>query len=187
MHPYRDYVIASFNANKPFDEFTVEQLAGDLFENPTIERKIASGYNRLNQITSEGGAQPGEYLAKYMADRVRNLGSVWMGATLGCAECHDHKFDPFTAKDFYRFGSFFADIKEQGKYEHGANGFAPFILLPTREQERELAKLERNKERDKRTRRKLRRDGWDVLVVWECESKDTERLTDRIVSFLNER
>lgn len=146
MHPYRDYVIAAFNDNKPFDQFTIEQLAGDLLDEPTIEQKIASGYNRLNQITSEGGAQPGEYIAKYMADRVRNLGAVWMGATLGCIECHDHKFDPFLTKDFYRFGAFFADIKEQGKYEHGKYGYAPFLRFPTPKQQRDLKKLTRRKD-----------------------------------------
>ena len=145
MHPYRDYVIAAFNDNMPFDTFTIEQLAGDLFDNPSIQQKIASGYNRLNQITSEGGAQPDEYLAKYMADRVRNLGAVWMGATLGCAECHDHKFDPYSTKDFYSFGAFFADIKEPGKYEHGNKSFAPLLRFPTRKEERLLNKLERQK------------------------------------------
>jgi len=141
MSPYRDYVIAAFNDNKPFDEFTIEQLAGDQFPKPTIEHQIASGYNRLNQITSEGGAQPKEYLAKYMADRVRNLGSAWMGATLGCAECHDHKFDPITTKNFYQFGAFFADIDEVGKYDHGGNAYAPVIYFPTKDEDVELAKL----------------------------------------------
>ncbi len=147
MHPYRDYVIAAFNDNMPYDTFAIEQLAGDLFENPSIQQQIASGYNRLNQITSEGGAQPDEYLAKYMADRVRNLGSVWMGATLGCAECHDHKFDPYSAKDFYSFGAFFADIKEPGKYAHGGNSFAPLLRFPTRKEERQLIKLEKEEGR----------------------------------------
>ncbi len=142
MSPYRDYVIAAFNDNKPFDQFTIEQIAGDQFPEPTSEQQIASGYNRLNQITSEGGAQPKEYLAKYMADRVRNLGSVWMGATLGCAECHDHKFDPITTKNFYQFGAFFADIEEVGKYDHGGTAYAPVIYFPTAEEEKRLAEFE---------------------------------------------
>ncbi len=145
MSPYRDYVIASFNDNKPFNEFTIEQLAGDLLPDPTTEQTIASGYNRLNQITSEGGAQPKEYLAKYMADRVRNLGSVWMGATLGCAECHDHKFDPFSTKNFYQFGAFFADIEEPGKYEHGSDFYAPVLFFPNADQEAAFAKLQEEK------------------------------------------
>lgn len=109
---YRDYVIESFNGNKRFDVFTREQLAGDLLPNATNEQKIASGYNRLLQTTQEGGSQPKEYIAKYAADRVRNVSEVWMGATMGCAECHDHKYDPYTAKDFYSMAAFFADVSE---------------------------------------------------------------------------
>ncbi|MBL4886281.1 MAG: PSD1 domain-containing protein [Planctomycetaceae bacterium] len=114
VSPYRDYVIQAFNNNKPFDQFTIEQLAGDLMPDATIEQKIASTYNRLNRASAEGGVQPKEYLAKYSADRVRTTGAVWLGSTFGCAECHDHKFDPFTTKDFYSFAAFFADIKELG-------------------------------------------------------------------------
>ena len=109
---FRDYVIRSFNANKPFDRFTIEQLAGDLVPSPTDETRIASGYNRLLQTTQEGGAQAKEYMAKYAADRVRNVSTVWLGATLGCAECHDHKYDPFTTREFYSLAAFFADVKE---------------------------------------------------------------------------
>ncbi len=110
---FRDYVINAFNANKRFDQFTIEQLAGDLLPNPTIEHRIASGYNRLLQTTEEGGAQPKEYTAKYAADRVRNASTVWLASTMGCCECHNHKFDPFTTKDFYSFSAFFADIQEK--------------------------------------------------------------------------
>lgn len=117
IFPYRDYVIDSFNRNKSFDQFTVEQLAGDLLPAPTTEQQIASGFNRLNMVTREGGAQPKEYLAKYAADRVRTVSMAWLGSTMGCAECHDHKFDPFTSKDFYQMEAFFADIKQWGVYE----------------------------------------------------------------------
>jgi len=112
--PYRDYVIEAFNENKPYDQFVVEQLAGDLIPGATDEQRVASGFNMLLQTTSEGGAQPKEYLAKYSADRVRNTSQIFLGATMGCAECHDHKFDPYTAKDFYSFAAFFADIQERG-------------------------------------------------------------------------
>ncbi|HEY7119022.1 MAG TPA: DUF1549 and DUF1553 domain-containing protein, partial [Tepidisphaeraceae bacterium] len=114
--PYRDYVINAFNANKPFDRFTIEQLAGDLLPHPTTEQLVATGFNRLNMVTREGGAQPREYLAKYTADRVRTVSTTWLGSTMGCCECHDHKFDPFTTKDFYSMGAFFADIKQWGVY-----------------------------------------------------------------------
>ena len=114
--PYRDYVINAFNRNLPFDQFTREQLAGDLLPGSTIEQRVGSGYNRLHRISGEGGIQDKEYFAKYAADRVRTTATVWMGSTLACAECHDHKFDPFTAKDFYRFAAIFADLKEKGAY-----------------------------------------------------------------------
>ncbi|MFM2003750.1 MAG: hypothetical protein RI963_3176 [Planctomycetota bacterium] len=137
VSPFRDYVIASFNANKPFDQFTIEQLAGDLLPDATREQRIASGYNRLGMMSAEGGVQDKEYLAKYMSERVRNATGTWLGITLGCAECHDHKFDPFSAKDFYRFGAFFADIKERGLYSgaHADGNWGPFIKVPTPDQE----------------------------------------------------
>ncbi|MES2466655.1 MAG: PSD1 and planctomycete cytochrome C domain-containing protein [Verrucomicrobiota bacterium] len=116
IFPYRDYVIDSYNNNKPFDQFTREQLAGDLLPHPTGEQLIATGFNRLNMVTREGGAQPGEYLAKYGADRTRVVGTAWLGSTFGCAECHDHKFDPISAKDFYSLQAFFADVKQWGVY-----------------------------------------------------------------------
>ena len=118
VFPYRDYVIKAFNENKPFDRFTMEQLAGDLLENPTDEQLIATGFLRLNLMTREGGAQPGEYLAKYMGDRIRALGGAWLGLTTGCAECHDHKFDPISAKDYYSLGAFFSDVRQWGVYQN---------------------------------------------------------------------
>ncbi|HTK78183.1 MAG TPA: DUF1549 domain-containing protein, partial [Gemmataceae bacterium] len=117
IFPYRDYVIDSFNKNKPFDRFTIEQLAGDLLPNPGDEQLIATGFNRLNMVTREGGAQPKEYLAKYAADRVRAVGAAWLGSTMGCCECHDHKFDPFSTRDFYSLAAFFADVKQWGVYQ----------------------------------------------------------------------
>lgn len=124
--PYRDYVINAINDNLPLDQFSREQLAGDLLENPTIEQQIASGYNRLLQTSHEGGVQPKEYMAIYAADRVRNFSAVWMAATMGCAQCHDHKYDPYTAKDFYSMAAFFADIDEAKHFSNGTNA------LPTR-------------------------------------------------------
>ena len=119
IFPYRDYVIKAFNTNKRFDQFTIEQLAGDLLPNPTPEQRIATGYNRLTMMTREGGAQPREYLAKYGAERVRAVGAAWFGSTFGCAECHDHKFDPIKTRDFYELQAFFADVKQWGSYYYG--------------------------------------------------------------------
>lgn len=121
ISPYRDYIINAFNKNLPFDQFTREQIAGDLLANPTQEQRVASGYNRLLQTTHEGGLQRAEYRAIYMADRVRNVSAVWMGATVGCAQCHDHKYDPYTAKDFHTLGAFFADIDDESHFTTGTN------------------------------------------------------------------
>jgi hypothetical protein len=117
--PYRDYVIDAFNLNVPLDRFTREQLAGDLVPNSGPDQKIASCYNRLLQTSHEGGVQAKEYLAIYAADHVRNLSAAWMGATVGCAQCHNHKFDPYTQKDFYSLAAFFADVDEE-KHLRGA-------------------------------------------------------------------
>ncbi|MEX2170316.1 MAG: PSD1 and planctomycete cytochrome C domain-containing protein [Pirellulales bacterium] len=129
ISPYRDYVINSLNANMPFDQFTREQLGGDLLPAPTIEQKVATGYNRLLQTSHEGGVQPKEYMAIYSADHVRNVSAVWMGGTVGCAQCHDHKFDPYTARDFYSLAAFFADVDENQHLQKGAD-VSPTLRVP---------------------------------------------------------
>jgi len=130
--PYRDYVIQSFNRNKPFDVFTREQLAGDLIPGGGLEQKVGSAFNRLLLTTEEGGAQTKDYESRYLTDRVRAGGAVWMGQTIGCAQCHDHKFDPISTRDFYAMGAFFADVREAiiGRREDG-------ILVPNPDQARE--------------------------------------------------
>ena len=141
--PYRDYVINAFNKNMPFDQFTREQIAGDLLPNPSLDQQIATAYNRLNKVTKEGGAQAGEYLAKYAADRVSNLSAVWLGSTLECAECHNHKYDPFSAEDFYTMAAFFADIEQVGVYKGGNNQkFSPEITILPPDKKKKLAELE---------------------------------------------
>src|ERR1035438_5062040 len=141
--PYRDYVLRAFRDNKPFDQFTREQLAGDLLPGATADQKAAAAYNRLNRASAEGGLQPNEYLAKYGADRVRTLSTVWLGSTMGCAECHDHKFDPFTNKDFYAMKAFFADIRETGQIaDRGRGAWGEKLPLPSEEQRLRLAALD---------------------------------------------
>ncbi|MFN9461858.1 MAG: PSD1 and planctomycete cytochrome C domain-containing protein [Planctomycetota bacterium] len=110
--PYRDYVIASFNTGKRFDRFTLEQIAGDLLPDSDQEALIGSAFNRLILSTEEGGAQPKDYEARMLADRVRAIGTVWLGQTTGCAQCHDHMYDPITSNVLYALGGFFADIQE---------------------------------------------------------------------------
>lgn len=116
VSPFRDWVINAFNDNMPFDQFTIEQVAGDLLPDATIDQQVAASFNRLGQSSSEGGIQDAEYIAKYQSERVRTTSTAWLGTTLACAECHDHKFDPYTAKDFYQFAAFFADILEKGAW-----------------------------------------------------------------------
>lgn len=112
VSPFRDYIIAAFNDNKPFDQMTIEHLAGDLLPNASVEQKVGSCFNKLLLTTDEGGAQAKDYEARYMEDRVRAVGTVWVAQTWMCAQCHDHKFDPTLSKDFYSMGAFFADIDE---------------------------------------------------------------------------
>ncbi|MDA0346820.1 MAG: PSD1 and planctomycete cytochrome C domain-containing protein [Verrucomicrobia bacterium] len=127
--PYRDWVVKSFNENKPFDQFTIEQIAGDLLPQPTIEQRLATGFNRCNPTTSEGGAIDEEYRAIYAKDRVETTATVFMGLTMGCASCHDHKFDPFTTKDFYKFSAFFNNF--DGPIMDGnAYDTRPVIAIP---------------------------------------------------------
>ena len=140
MWPWRDWVIDAFNRNMPFDRFTIEQLAGDLLPNATRDQKVATGFNRNNMINSEGGSIPEEFLVENVVDRVETVSQVWLGTTLGCARCHNHRYDPFTQRDFYRFFAYFNNIPENG-VDGAAGNTVPMIPLPTADQQRELERL----------------------------------------------
>ncbi len=140
MWPWRDWVIKAFNQNMPFDKFTIEQLAGDLLPNPTLDDKIATGFNRNNMVNFEGGAIPAEYHTEYVIDRASTTGTTWLGLTVGCARCHDHKFDPIRQKDFYSLVAYFNTVPERGL--DGFLGNAdPFLPLPTTAQQKHLDDL----------------------------------------------
>ena len=140
MTRWRQWVIDAFNNDKPFDQFTIEQLAGDLLPNPALDQKIATGFQRNSMINFEGGAIPEEYLTAYLIDRVSTTSTVFLGLTLNCCQCHDHKYDPFTQKDFYQLYAFFNGIPENGL--DGQNGNAvPLLKLPTKEQQKKLDEL----------------------------------------------
>ncbi|MDQ2843996.1 MAG: DUF1553 domain-containing protein [Acidobacteriota bacterium] len=133
MWPWRDWVIRAFNSNMPYDEFTVEQIAGDLLPHATEAQIIATGFNRNHMINFEGGAIPEEYQNEYIVDRIEATSTTWLGITLGCARCHDHKYDPLRQKDFYSFGAFFNSVPENGLDGYKGNA-KPFLQLPDKQQ-----------------------------------------------------
>ncbi|HEY7180262.1 MAG TPA: DUF1553 domain-containing protein [Blastocatellia bacterium] len=140
MWPWRDWVIRAFNENKRYDQFTVEQLAGDLLPEATQDQKIATGFNRNHMINFEGGAIPEEYLNEYVIDRVETTATTWLGLTMGCARCHSHKYDPISQKEFYQFYAFFNNVPEIGLDGQRGNA-APMLSLPTEEQKAEQRRL----------------------------------------------
>lgn len=142
MWRWRDWVIGAFNANVPYDRFITEQLAGDLLPRPTLEQRIATGFGRNHVISSEGGIIAEEYRAEYVADRLRTFSTAWLGLSLECARCHDHKFDPVTQRDYYRLFAFFNNVPEHGEDGRVANAI-PYIPAPTTAQQAELAAQER--------------------------------------------
>ena len=141
MWPWRDWVIGAFNRNLPFDQFTVEQLAGDLLPNATREQKVASGFNRNHMINFEGGAIAEEYQVEYVVDRVEATSSAFMGLTMGCARCHTHKYDPITHKEFYQFFAFFNNVPEVGLDGRTGNA-VPLLPLPTLAQQMQVEEIE---------------------------------------------
>ena len=140
--PYRDWVIRSFNKNQPYDQFTVEQLAGDLLDSPTTDQLIATGFQRCNMTTNEGGTIDEENRAIYASDRVQTFGWVYLGLTTNCCQCHDHKFDPITIKDYYSLAAFFRNTTEQAKDGNVPDGRGPTIKVPTAEDKARLAQLQ---------------------------------------------
>ncbi len=141
MSAWRSWVINAFNSNMPFDQFTIEQLAGDLLPESGVEQQIASGFNRNHMINFEGGAIPDEYLTAYIVDRVNTTGATWLGLTVGCAQCHDHKYDPLTQKDFYQLFAFFNNVPENGLDGNRGNAM-PFVRVPTSSERQQLEKIE---------------------------------------------
>ena len=136
MWKFRDWVIEAFNRDLPFDQFTIEQIAGDMLPNATIDQRIASGFHRNAMTNEEGGVDPEESRYEVLVDRVNTTATVWLGTTLACAQCHNHKYDPFTQKDYYRLLSFFANNDYDSKtFGDGTRNFEPVLELATPEQE----------------------------------------------------
>lgn len=168
MWRWRDWVIDAFNRNLGFDRFTIEQLAGDMLPDATRDQIIASGFNRNHRTTAEGGSVNEEFRVEYVADRAETTATVWLGLTLACARCHDHKFDPLSQKEYYQFFAYFNNVQEKGMVWNFGNE-DPLIPAPTPEQERRLAALEAAAADARRT--------WEALAdradadqrIWERE------------------
>ena len=141
MWRWRDWVIEAFDQNMPFDQFTIEQIAGDMLPAATLDQHIASGFNRNHRGNAEGGVIPQEYQVEYVVDRVDTTATVWLGLTLGCARCHDHKYDPFTQEEFYQLFAYFNNVPEYGRALKDGNS-PPYIRAPTGPQQRQLDQLE---------------------------------------------
>jgi len=140
MWPWRDWVIKAYNSNMPFDQFTVEQIAGDLIPEATVSQKVASGFNRNHATSDEGGAFAEELRVEYVADRVQTTANVWMGLTMECAQCHDHKYDPISQKEYYQFFAFFNNTTDPGMQTRNGNQ-APVVEVPDEERMKRLAEL----------------------------------------------
>jgi hypothetical protein len=141
MWRWRDWVIEAFNRNLPFDQFVTEQIAGDLLPNPSLEQRIATAFNRNHRGNSEDGLVPEEFAVEYVVDRVDTVSTVFLGLTMGCARCHNHKFDPFTQAEYYQLYAYFNSIPEDGRFSNFGNA-APWIAAPTRNQQQQLHRLE---------------------------------------------
>src|SRR5262249_19696212 len=141
MWRWRDWVIDAFARNMPFDQFTIEQIAGDLLPGATLSQKIATGFQRNHRTSAEGGIVPEEFRVEYVADRVDTTATVWLGLTMGCARCHDHKYDPITQKDYYRMFAYFNRVPEKG-FVYNFGNEEPLIKAPTEEQQKRLAELD---------------------------------------------
>lgn len=141
MWRWRDWVIEALNRNLPFDQFTIAQIAGDMLDGATLDDRIATGFNRNHRGNAEGGIIPEEYAVEYVVDRVDTTATVWLGLTMACARCHDHKFDPITQREFYEFYAFFNNVPERGRAVKVGNS-PPMIPAPTRDQLWELAAID---------------------------------------------
>ena len=177
MWRWRDWVIEAYNSNKAFDQFTIEQLAGDLLPNATLDQKIATGFNRNHRYNSEAGLVVEEFLLENAVDRVDTTSTVWLGLTMGCARCHDHKYDPLSQKNYYEMIAFFNNIPEFGRAVKAGNS-EPYIVAPTQPQQTQLADLEAKVAAAKATLKSLQKPEWkEQLTAAEKTALVTHQLS----------
>lgn len=174
MWRWRDWVIDAFNSNKPYDQFIIEQLAGDLLPNPTLDQRIATAFNRNHRINAEGGIVPEEYRVEYVVDRVDTTSTVFMGLTVGCARCHNHKFDPITQKEFYQLSAYFNSIPEDGRAMDWGNS-APWIFAPTRQQQSSLDQLSEKIASEEKHFESLKTKSANLRLNWEKTRTNEEQ------------
>ena len=173
MWRWRDWVIEAFNSNKPFDEFTVEQIAGDMLGDPTLDQLIATGFNRNHRSNSELGIVDEEYRVEYVVDRVETMSTVFLGLTVGCARCHDHKYDPISQKEFYQLFAYFNNVPERGRVLRPFNS-PPKIPAPTREEAHELEGLADEISLAEESFRTIRESASEDFARWEQELAQSE-------------
>jgi hypothetical protein len=193
MWPWRDWVIKALNDNMPFDRFTIEQLAGDLLSKPTIEQKIATGFHRNHMLNGEGGRIAEESRVDYVVDRVDTTGTVWLGLTVGCARCHEHKYDPLPQKEYYQVYAYFNNINETGGVDRRNGTAAPVLELPTEEQKQKIAaarkavtELERQSKAG--AARVMASTSWPVLAAifeWQARAKELDKAKKTLTTLQN--
>lgn len=169
---WRDWVINAFNKNMPFDEFTIEQLAGDMLPNATLDQKIATGFNRNHRINTEGGVIAEEWRVETVVDRVETVSTVWLGLTSGCARCHDHKYDPLTMKEFYQLFAYFNNVPETGSGEERPVNHPPLIKAPYPEQQEQMANIDAQISQVEQHRQSRLNENAKVYADWELPDQN---------------
>jgi len=177
MSPWRDWVIKAFNTNLPYDQFVTWQLAGDLLPKPTREQQLATAFNRLHRQTNEGGSVEEEYRVEYVSDRTHTFGTSFLGLTVECAQCHNHKYDPISQKDYYSLSAFFNNIDESGLYSHFTNAVpTPTLLMTDSEIEGELTELEQQVIEAEKTLESLVSQRKSAFAEWAQNPPETEKI-----------